>query len=88
MHPNHITQRNKQLLENASELFAQVSERQAGTPDLKELQATIDPQALQIDFLSCTLGGKDEAMAVPVQQEPIAAEMPKRFVGRVHNLFK
>jgi hypothetical protein len=44
------------LLENASGVFATASEKQAATPDLKDLHAKIGQQALEIDFLAVALG--------------------------------
>jgi len=52
IHPNKITQ----LLENASGVFATTTEKQAATPDLKDLDAKIGQQALEIDFLAGALG--------------------------------
>lgn len=52
-----------QLLENASGVFATVSEKQSAVPDLKELRAKIGQQALEIDFLAGALGRIGDASA-------------------------
>ena len=52
-----------QLLENASGVFATTAEKQATTPDLKELHAKIGQQALEIVFLAGALGRIGDASA-------------------------
>jgi len=44
-------------------VFATAAERQAATPDLKELHAKIGQQALEIDFLAVALGRIGDASA-------------------------
>ena len=56
VHPNQITQWKTQQLENASDVFATVAEKQAAGPDRKDLHAKIGQQALEIDFLVVALG--------------------------------
>ena len=52
-----------QLLKNASGVFATTAEKQATTPDLKELHAKIGQQALEIVFLAGALGRIGDASA-------------------------
>jgi transposase len=61
VYPNQITQWKTQLLENASGVFT--TDKQAATPDLKELHAKIGQQALEIDFLAGALGRIGDASA-------------------------
>lgn len=51
------------MLENASGVFATAAEKQAATPDLKDLHAKIGQQALEIDFLAGALGHIGDASA-------------------------
>ena len=62
VHPNQIAQWKTQLLDKASDVF-EGSKPSNGSPDLKELEAKIGRQALEIDFLSGALGRIDDASA-------------------------
>jgi len=55
VHPNQITQWKTQLLESAVGVFAMAAEKQSAGPELKELNAKIGQQALEIDFLAVAL---------------------------------
>lgn len=63
IHANQITQWRTQLLENASGVFATAADKQAASPDLKDLHAKIGQQALEIDFLAGALGRIGDASA-------------------------
>jgi len=54
IHPNCVTQWKAQLLERAGEVF-DGAKAISGAPNLKELEAKIGRQALEIDFLSGAL---------------------------------
>jgi transposase len=63
VHPNQITQWKTQLQENATGVFATAADKQAATPNLKDLHAKIGQQALEIDFLAGALGRIGDASA-------------------------
>lgn len=58
VHPNKITQWNRQLLERAEDVFGLSADRgkELSDEELKALHAKIEQQALEIDFLSGALG--------------------------------
>jgi transposase len=62
IHPNCVTQWKAQLLERAGEVFDGAKPTGAA-PNLKELEAKIGRQALEIDFLSGALGRLDDPSA-------------------------
>jgi len=62
IHPNCVTQWKAQLLERAGAVFDGGKPFTDG-PNLKELEAKIGRQALEIDFLSGALGRLDDPSA-------------------------
>ena len=63
VHPNQIVQWKTQLQERATDLFATAGERQAATPNVKELHAKIGQLAMENDFLAGALGRIPDASA-------------------------
>ena len=63
VHTNQITQWRGQLLEGATEVFLMPAEKRDAGPSMKDMQAKIGQQALEIDFLSGALGRIGDASA-------------------------
>lgn len=59
VHPTQISEWKKQLLERSCEVFETATPQHNDGPNLKDLQAKIGSQALEIDFLSTALGRID-----------------------------
>jgi len=55
VHASHVTEWRRQLLERAADVFGSGTADAEPAADLKELQAKIDQQALEIDFLADAL---------------------------------
>jgi len=62
VHPNQITERKKQILENAAEVFNKDKKAALG-PDVKDLHAKIGQLSMENDFSSIALGRIDGASA-------------------------
>lgn len=56
VHPTQISEWKKQLLERSCEVFETTAPQHEEGPSLKDLQAKIGSQVLEIDFLSTALG--------------------------------
>jgi transposase-like protein len=56
VHPTQISEWKKQLLERSCEVFETAAPQHDEGPSLKDLQAKIGSQVLEIDFLSTALG--------------------------------
>lgn len=56
VHPTQISEWKKQLLERSCEVFQTAAQSHEDGPSLKDLQAKIGSQVLEIDFLSSALG--------------------------------
>ncbi len=63
IHPYQIKQWKTHLLRNASDVFATAAEKQAATPDLKDLHAKIGQLAAEIDFWAGARGRIGDASA-------------------------
>jgi transposase len=64
IHPNQITQWRTQLLEGALGVFLTPGEkRENAGPSMKDMQAKIGQQAMELDFLAGALGRFDDASA-------------------------
>lgn len=50
MHPNHVPEWRRQLLERSADVFGAGSAAAEPTADLKDLHAKTGQQALEIDF--------------------------------------
>ena len=62
VHPNHVTQWKKQLLERAPEVFEKEKKPEDG-PSAKELNAKIGQLVMENDFLAGALGRVHETSA-------------------------
>ena len=56
VHPTQISEWKKQLLERSCEVFETTAAQHEDGPSLKDLQAKIGSQVLEIDFLATALG--------------------------------
>jgi transposase-like protein len=64
IHANQITQWRTQLLEGALGVFLTPGEkRENAGPSMKDMQAKIGQQAMELDFLAGALGRFDDASA-------------------------
>jgi len=63
IHANQIAQWRQQLLDNAAETFMTAAEKRDTGPSVKDMQAKIGQQALEIDFLAGALGRIGDASA-------------------------
>jgi transposase len=63
VHANQITQWRTQLLESAMDVFMSPAEKREPGPNVKDMQAKIGQQALEIDFLAGALGRIGDASA-------------------------
>ena len=64
LHANQITQWRTQLLEGALGVFLTPGEkRENAGPSMKDMQAKIGQQAMELDFLAGALGRFDDASA-------------------------
>lgn len=64
IHANQITQWRTQLLEGALGVFLTPGEkRENAGPSMKDMQAKIGQQAMELDFLASALGRFDDASA-------------------------
>ncbi len=64
LHANEIAQWRPQLIEAVMGVFLTPAEKRENTaPIVKDMQAKIGPQALEIDILAVALGRIDEASA-------------------------
>jgi transposase len=65
IHANQIAQWRAQLIEASTGVFLSPAEKRENTtgPSVKDMQAKIGQQALEIDFLAVALGRFDDASA-------------------------
>ena len=63
VHANQITLWRTQLLESAADVFMSPAEKREPGPNVKDMQAKIGQQALEIDFLAGALGRIGDASA-------------------------
>jgi transposase len=64
IHANQIAQWRQQLLEGALSVFLSPGEkRETAGPSVKDMQAKIGQQAMELDFLAGALGRFDDASA-------------------------
>jgi transposase-like protein len=59
LHPNRITERKRQLLEQATEVFRGAGVQASEAVDLSPLHAKIGRQALELDFFERALAKRD-----------------------------